>query len=166
MRLQAMTELQERVFLYREQLKLKRDSGKVLFVIEPLSIPPLSSYWLDLADDFVTRNGLAAIGSGWIPLTDTEIVEVVTYILREDMAYHSVIMTSEEATKMATDFMDFFEEQHYCLTNGTFHLPPRHINGRVIQGASWTPLTKATFDAGVVIMDNTKIGFLVVMDED
>ncbi len=69
----------------------------------------------------------------------------------------SAARAAELADQFGTGGVRFF-------TNGTFHEPPEAQ--RIRSGASWTPVTPATFDTGVLVMGPRCSGCLWVEDED
>jgi hypothetical protein len=84
---------------------------------------------------------------------------LATWILRYDLAYESEIMTAELAEHLAEAFLDACaDEAARYYTNGTFH--------EALGSASWNPVTKATFDTGVLVAGVVRAGCLWIEDED
>jgi hypothetical protein len=91
---------------------------------------------------------------------------VIVRILHRDMAYDTEVMPEVRAVELADRFLAQFGSPVRYFTNGTWHLPPDVLSGRVIGGAGWNPVTPATFDAGVLAIGPTCSGCLWIEDED
>lgn len=89
-------------------------------------------------------------------------LDILKLVLRQDLAYLSQIMPNEQADELARDFCDQFQKGAKFLTNGSFE----KTSSDEISLSSWNSITKATFDTGVLIIDEKSIGFLWVEDED
>jgi hypothetical protein len=64
------------------------------------------------------------------------------------------------AAQVATAFVSRFADDAEFWTNGDLWRASYHPTG------SWSPLTPATFDTGVVAVDDDAVGILWVTDED
>lgn len=101
---------------------------------------------------------------GFIPVALDEIEDgqarrIFNLILSRDLAYRVEIMSQEEANQLAERFLAFFEPPVRYFTNGYFTENPFYLR-------SWDPISKATFDTGVVVLSETRIGLLWAEDED
>jgi hypothetical protein len=68
-------------------------------------------------------------------------------------------MSLSEAKQLLLRFFSFFAADCQFFTNASFNNDYSRIK-------SWNPITKATFDTGVVIVNTHRIGILWVEDED
>jgi hypothetical protein len=110
-------------------------------------------------DQFAERVGLSGIGDQWREVSRETAVSLVAAVLVRDLAYPSVqLMQPAEARNLAERFAGRFAADARFFTN-TDYEPGSSSCG-------WDPLTESTFDAGVVGVDATTIGVLVVQDED
>jgi hypothetical protein len=80
----------------------------------------------------------------------------LTSILNKDLAYEVEIMPKEEANRLAIEFLKNFSGDKKIFTN-LRPSPETHV---------WNPVTKATFDTGIIVVDSLKVGILWVEDED
>lgn len=89
-------------------------------------------------------------------------LDIVKLVLKEDLAYSSQIMSDEQAGELARDFCDQFQKGAKFFTNGSL----KESSSGKISLSYWSPITKATFDTGVFIIDEKSVGCLWVEDED
>lgn len=89
-------------------------------------------------------------------------LNILKLVLKEDLAYSSQIMPDEQARELARDFCDQFQKSAKFFTNGSL----KESSSGKMSLSSWNPITKATFDTGVFIIDEKSIGCLWVEDED
>lgn len=87
-------------------------------------------------------------------------------VLHRDMAYNAEVMSDARAAELADAFLSHFGPGTRYFSNGTWHLPPVVRPGRVVCGASWDPVTPATFDTGVLAIGPERFGCLWIEDED
>ena len=80
-------------------------------------------------------------------------------MLHVDVAYNMPLMTIELAEGLARRFLVCCGEGADFVTNGSL---ARTSKG----GGAWSPLTDATFDAGIVGISSSRVGLLWVEDED
>jgi hypothetical protein len=86
-------------------------------------------------------------------------------VLNRDMAYNAEIIPADRAAELADQFLaQFGTDGVRFYTNGTFH----EARGPKLTwaGASWDPVTAATFDTGVLVIGPRCSGCLWVEDED
>lgn len=123
------------------------------------------AYELDQIAESIKFKG---IGNKWIELTRTEAINLLEKTLLEDMAYHSKVMPPSTAQRFANQFIEKFSSTSRFFTNGTWGNSAETISEKVTIGASWTPITEATFDTGVICLDFEKkqFGILWIQDED
>jgi len=110
----------------------------------------------EIIDDYVATLGFSTLRGKWIAIDRTVAQSLLTVVLHKDLAYKMEAMTLDFASTAAKCFIDIFSKEARFFTNGTW------LNDT----AGWTPITNATFDAGVVAFDELQIGVLWVEDED
>jgi hypothetical protein len=91
---------------------------------------------------------------------------LVRLILHKDLAYQAEVMPEARAVELANLFLQQFGSGARYYTNGTFHEERRQVSEAVWSGASWDPVTQATFDTGVLVIAPRCSGCLWVEDED
>ncbi len=116
----------------------------------------------ELAREF----GLHGELSCYKEIDETAARHLVWRVLHRDMAYNTEIMPDARAAELTDRFLAQFGPGTRYFTNGTWHLLPVAEAGTVIAGASWDPVTDATFDTGVLAISPECSGCLWVMDED
>jgi hypothetical protein len=79
--------------------------------------------------------------------------------LRSTPAYNAEWVNASKARRVADAFVGCFSADAEFLTNGYLWLPNEDTS-------AWTGLTSATFDTGVVAVDDLAAGILWVTDED
>lgn len=79
--------------------------------------------------------------------------------LRRTPAYNAEWVNASKARRVADAFVACFSADAEFLTNGYLWLSNEDTSG-------WTPLTSATFDTGIVAVDDVAAGILWVTDED
>ncbi len=84
---------------------------------------------------------------------------VIESILQRTLAYDSEWVAPEQARAVASSFVACFADDADFWTNGELWRRDGAPRG-------WSPLTSATFDTGVVAVDDTSVGMLWVTDED
>jgi hypothetical protein len=124
----------------------------------------------DVADRVAESVGYKALGPHRVRLDRDGTTRVLTRVLAQDLAYDSSIMTSEDADRLAQAFLAHVGTGAAYVTNGTWAdgawaEPPRR-SGSGATGLSWKPLSKATFDAGVLAVGEQVAAILWVEDED
>ena len=88
-------------------------------------------------------------------------VLVTKAILWKDLAYGSEMMKENEALSAAKELLDDYAEiETEYYTNGDW------VNYHDKSGCSFSPLTKATFDAGIIIKNKEFAACIWVQDED
>jgi len=79
--------------------------------------------------------------------------------LHKTPAYNAKWVNASKARRVADAFVACFGSHAEFLTNGYLWLSNEDTSG-------WTPLTSATFDTGIVAVDEVAAGILWVTDED
>jgi hypothetical protein len=131
----------------------------------------------------VVRCGLSSLVSPSVPEVAREFGlfdEVVLYkeidkpaarrvlqrVLHRDMAYNGEVMAEARAVELAEQFLAQFRQDTRYYTNGSWHMPSVELSDRVVHGASWDPVTTATFDTGILAIGPERSGCLWIEDED
>jgi hypothetical protein len=83
---------------------------------------------------------------------------LLAHVLRFDLAYRTEIMDTEMAARLADRAIDALSAPARWWTNGSIGLPG--------DGGSWTGLTEATFDTGVIGASPERVLVVWFMDED
>ena len=138
-----------------QAIQAERTAGETTVVVQPW---PRNDTPTGRADAFVASLGLNALGAGWRVVDRSRADRLLFNVLHKDLAYGSVIMPAARADELARAWLDLFPPQALFFTNGTFH------NGS--SGASWSPITHATFDTGVLVVAPDTLGLCWVQDED
>jgi len=84
---------------------------------------------------------------------------VIASILVKTLAYDSDWVERADAEHVASIFVACFSDDADFWTNG-------ELSRRDRSARSWSPLTSATFDTGVLAVDDEAVGILWVTDED
>jgi hypothetical protein len=94
---------------------------------------------------------------------DLELAQrIAVLVLSQDLAYGTQLIPPAEAARLAAAFMALFAGTKVdCFTNASLS----EDDGRLTVKA-WTPLTDATFDAGIIVLSTERAGCLWVEDED
>lgn len=146
----------------REEVSSQREAGEV--ILEIRKITPQIALGNDeniilLINKFVTQLGYSDIGNGWKQINQKEAQKILNSILTKDLAYSGDLMSSTDAQKQLKRFISFFSENSRFFTNAIFN---QNYSGL----RSWSSITGATFDTGVVVVSPDRIGILWVQDED
>lgn len=123
---------------------------------------------IGLLDAFTRNWGGVGIENSWKLINQEMAIEIVDSILAQDLAYNSERMNVEDALKITGLFFKLFPNPLYFATNGTLgqNHAKRKKDINIITSSSWTPVTSATFDTGVIIITADLVGMLWMLDED
>ena len=90
---------------------------------------------------------------------DTETVRrLLTHTLQFDLASHARVLDADQAARLAGNVIEALSGPVQWWTNGTLGLPgPR---------STWTPLTPASFDTGVIGVSQERVLVVWFIDED
>lgn len=148
-----------------EQLKTKitsmRQTGQVLFEIKGFANDKIkeTENITTIIDTLVTQMGCTGIGDRWKEIGKKAAEKIIIRVLTKDLAYSSKIGSSTKAAEVLAEILNFFPGDRQFFTNALFSDDYSEIS-------SWDSITQATFDTGVVIVSDRKIGILWVKDED
>jgi hypothetical protein len=125
-----------------------------LSVFEKLSIPEISAeYFID---------SLVEIGNSSLASS------ILTSLLHKDLAYDAEMIPLEQANLLANAFISTFSNQATYFSNSTWNNNEYKEGNRnhELGLSSWTSFTEATFDSGIIIYDDNRIGIAWFADED
>ena len=140
-----------------EEIIAGRDCGVVHCGLSSRAAPSVS----ELAAEF----GLASDPSYYKEIDAESARRLARLVLNQDMAYNAEVIAAHRAAELADRFLaQFGSDGVRYYTNGTFH----EARGPKLtwSGASWDPVTAATFDTGVLVIGPRGAGCLWVEDED
>ncbi|HAX75365.1 MAG TPA: hypothetical protein DCY88_05915 [Cyanobacteria bacterium UBA11372] len=145
----------------REQIISKRESREVLLEIKKLipSVNLAGENLMAIVDSFVMQLGFSGIGDRWKQINRKSAQKILIFILNKNLAYAEESIAINDAETIANRFMILFEDNCQFLTNAIF-------NNNYSRLTEWDSITESTFDTGVVIVSNERIGILWVQDED
>lgn len=125
-----------------------------LLVFEKLSVPEIS------AEEFM---------KSLIEINNSQLASsILTNLLHKDLAYDTEILSLEQANLLANAFISTFSNQARYFSNSTWNENEYNKANRDLKCGlrSWTPFTEATFDSGIIICDNDRVGIAWFADED
>ena len=110
---------------------------------------------------YAKRATLALTPAQWREIDRETGERIVARILWRGLAYKTSNVERAEADSIARAFVSFVarDSNVRCFTNGSLGMSDSG-------GSSWNPATTATFDTGVVIVADGRIGHAWVEDED
>jgi hypothetical protein len=91
---------------------------------------------------------------------------VLAAVLARDLAYDRELMDESKARALADEFLRQFGPNARFFTNREFRRQAADASEWVQRTAEWDPVTRATFDTGVVVVDVDRAGLLWFEDED
>jgi len=137
-----------------EEISHHRDCGRIHLSFEPRPPGLADARALALCAE---REGFSSAPRREINRQEAE--RVATLILTRDLAYGSECIPEAAALEYLRRFLSAFAADARFFTNGT-------IDGPKLRLSNWTPITDATFDTGIFVLDETSVGFLWAEDED
>jgi hypothetical protein len=146
----------------RLEITAARDAGVMHLLLEEL--PAVTSdNPVSLIDSTLTRLGFPALSTEWREVVPDQAAKILRNVLHRDLAYTVEIMPVEVAEQFAARFRSIFPTTTRYFTNGTWRAGR---SGEFEHPVSWSPLTDATFDAGIVAVGEGFVGLAWVEDED
>lgn len=124
---------------------------------------------IQVADVLSLSGGLKAIGDSWRTIDRDDATLVLGRWLRFDLACHAPLMATDEADGLVRAILALAGNAREFLTNGSWAKPStyrRRGESGIVVGPSWTPLSTATFDAGVVAVSDERAVMCWFEDED
>jgi hypothetical protein len=121
----------------------------------------------DEPDSAGAHFGLKAIGDCWRAVDRDTARSILITLLREDMAYSLERIPLESAESGADEFLGAFSPGSQHFTNGNWEAGwSKSAHGGAAVGPGWQPVTDATFDGGILVLDSSRTGLLWFEDED
>jgi hypothetical protein len=128
----------------------------------------------NIIDHLIVANACRPISARWIPINSLDARSRLVGVLTRDLAYGGERMPLEDGARFTDRFVTLFGSESRYYTNGSFRFDlergkwvPVDSSQRTVRvGGRWTPITDATFDTGVVVLSDKRIGMLWVMDDD
>lgn len=117
-------------------------------------------------DDAARAFGLRPLGDKWRGIDRETAARVLFALLLEDLAFSSPRMSEEEAKLGADEFLGQFGADSWFYTNGNWEDGWTKSGESFSFGPSGEAATDATFDGGVIVLDQTRSGILWLEDED
>ena len=149
---------------FRQRVLESRDFGVVQCEFRKLEELNSSGDTRQIADALVRMGGLRPLGTKWRNLTLENARAALERVLGRDLAYGAQTMSPETAHELSREFVSLFSGSSFFYTNGDFPPPDAYREGG--WAGSWDPITRATFDTGVVAVDGDHAGLLWIEDED
>ncbi|MEM6553350.1 MAG: hypothetical protein AAF750_14630 [Planctomycetota bacterium] len=116
-------------------------------------------------DDFVCALSIpsqltfSGLGDKWHETTKCNAQSTLCYMLSNDLAFNSLEIPNDDAEALTNEFLALFETNARFFTNGQFDFDSAGWSG-------WGRVTDATFETGIVVVDEVHIGILWCHDED
>jgi hypothetical protein len=142
---------------FRDVLFTKRDAGKVTCSI--IGRNQCSS--LEDMNHFVQQLGFQGIDNSWDSVDEQMARRIITYVLSMDLAYDSDLDSTPIAGELCDYFISLFSFQAEYYTNAHFDEDSGHFRLE-----EWSSISSATFDTGIIVVDQDKMGILWAEDED
>ena len=115
------------------------------------------------ADDVALQFGLRPLGNAWREVDRERAATILRSILERDLAYNSDADSAPFAEEFSRHFIQEFSDGARFFTNGEWH-DDNPTNGRSV--GVWTPATESTFDAGILVLHDHRVGVFWMEDED
>lgn len=144
-----------------KQILQLRDAGLVTCAIADI---PSNVSGVDAADGVVKAQGFDGLEAEWLEISAADALAIATTLLHRDLAYRSDIMPLAIASELATQLFDPVPEPHVYFTNGEWTIDDDESGLATLH--SWTPISKSSFDSGIVCLGDGRAGVLWVQDED
>ena len=119
------------------------------------------------ADDLARSLRFRPIGEAWDLMSPTLTARTLAYLLHRWLAYPREFMPPADAQALADRFVGSFGPDPICLTNAEWRGgEPGPLPDASGPSLSWMPITKSTFDAGVVCFGGGQVGVLWFEEDD
>jgi hypothetical protein len=152
--------MQDKQTQIRDNLS-KRDAGLVHFEIQDRSGFPKTSDTAAI-DGFIEELNHKKLSTQWKSLKKYDAEKLLTSILHKDMAYRYECMEIGLARATMRSFFDLFSDTARFYSNADF----APDSGGLVKIGSYQSITEATFDSGVVAIDDKHVGYMWCEDED
>jgi hypothetical protein len=93
---------------------------------------------------------------------------ILASLLHKDIAYSVEIMTLEKAIILTKKFFSLFSSHAIYFSNSTWNENEHAIPAKSFELglSSWAPLTELTFDSGIIICDDNRVGIAWFSNDD
>lgn len=136
-----------------ERIKKERGQDTIAGILPGAASPSVA----DVARSF----GLLDSPECYQEIDAVEAARVLENVLHRDMAYKIEIMPISHARELSEEFIAAFTgSDARFFTNGEWGRSTGAL------GVGWTPVTSATFDTGVLVVSDQRVGCVWCMDED
>ena len=136
----------------KQTINQTRDVGKVAMNFSLVNTN--TSDKNELVNSFVNSLGMKP-SRNWEILDFYKAQKGLVNVLNRDLAYNEEVMPLDKASEIANKFLCLFDRKN-----------SNYFSNWRLSGHSWDPLTEATFDTGIIVLDNNRIGILWFEDED
>lgn len=155
----------ESISTIAHEIASRRRCGKTTCAVLDRDVVEADRNWSidQLFDAFLAQFGFTGLGEDREEVSLADAKTIAREALRTDLAYGASMMSEGEAVALAERYFSLFRPEVRCFTNGNLGLPEASRRG---QPRSWTGITSATFDTGVICFDRDRVGILWVQDED
>lgn len=132
---------------------------------------PTSSKWEEAVIEYFPMAGVSAeiFKESLIEIASSKLdCDILVRLLHQDLAYDVEIMPLKKATSFANRFFSIFSSEAAYFSNSTWNKNEYSTteNNFEFGLSSWTSLTDATFDSGIIVCDGDRIGIAWFADED
>ena len=118
-------------------------------------------------DEAARAFGIRPIGEKWRRLDRDTTSRVLLALLIQDMAFSEPRVPEDQARAASDEFLGSFGAGAAFFTNGKWEDGWTTSAGTGVSfGPEWEPVTEATFDGGVLVLDVARSGILWLEDED
>ncbi len=118
----------------------------------------------DILDALAREEGYQPLGSNWIEVPRRIALKIATHLIASELAYPTDVVAVEEATDLATQFLDFFSAPARYFTNGACSGPYAVYDLAGAEVVGWRSLSAAPFDNGVIVLNAERVGMLWAED--
>lgn len=154
---------EERFNSVREEILKNRTCGQKIIDLKKIeaegSVAEKGQDIREILDRYVRGLGYKELGERWIEIDKIYAMEILTFILTRDLAYNGRVMKDSKAREIVYSFINLFGNKIRFFTNSSYNLEEYRLE-------SWNEITEATFDSGIIAIDNNYIGIIWMMDED
>lgn len=125
--------------------------------VEPIARKNISD--LDLVHKLLDSVGLG--GRNLWEVKQEEAAKILFYVLSQSLAYSNITVLQEKnlAIPVMQHILCLFSSRPRYFTNGRFNSHPFCLS-------SWDPCSSHTYDTGLLLLDEQRIGVLWATDED
>ncbi|WP_420126894.1 hypothetical protein [Longimicrobium sp.] len=116
----------------------------------------------DACDALTNALGFRTLGDRWVALSPAQGYQVAYEVLWRQLAYDHEMMKPALADELAREFLAHFEPDARFFTNFTCLDQTFTVHGEHWSNA----VTEATFDLGLVVVDQHRAGILWAEDQD